>query len=94
MKLPVTGGADLIGPAVIRHALAGAPDTEGRPEPPSPDAGNFASTLSGRREQRTGSPDGIALRNGRITPADLAGRSTPFSRCIHGQCLEHLRAEP
>ena len=94
MKPPSAEGTGLIGPAVIRCDPAGAPETETRPEPPSPDAGNFVSTLSGHREQRTGSPDGIAVRNGRITPAEPSQRATLFSRGIHGQYLEQLRAKP
>ena len=94
MKPPDTKGTGLIGSAVIRNALAGAPETETRPEPPSPDAGNFVRTLSGRRGLLTGSPDGIAFRNSRIRPAELAERAALFSRGIHGQCLEQLRAEP
>ena len=94
VKPPVTGTADLIGSAVIRNAPAGAAGTETRPQLPSPDVGNFVSNLSGRQGLRTGSPGGIAFRNGRTRPADLAVRAALVSRCIHGQCLEQFRAEP
>ena len=46
VKLLVTGGAGFIGSAVIRHALAGAPETRSRPEPSSPDA-STADTAGG-----------------------------------------------
>ena len=94
VKPPLKGGAGLIGSAIIRRALVGAPETETCPEPPCPDAGNFVRTLSGHRGLRVGGPDGNACRNGGITPVDLARRAALFSRCIHGQWLEQLRAKP